>query len=75
MSTHENELVEQFAVLMQAARLEKGVSLSQLARAIGLQGDGTGYLSRVERGETKPSFARAVLIARALDMDMEAFDG
>lgn len=74
MSTHERELSEQFAVMMHACRLERGWSLSQVAEALGMPPSATGYLSKVERGETKPSFARAVLIARVLQIDMEVFD-
>jgi len=75
MRADENEIVQRFAVLMEAARVERGVTLLELAEELRLGPYGTGYLSRIERGLSKPSFARAVAIARALGINMEDFNG
>jgi transcriptional regulator with XRE-family HTH domain len=68
-------VADRFRVLMEAHRLERGVTLAELAVKIGLSHRDTGYLSRVERGLVVPSFDRAVAIAQALGISMEEFDG
>ena len=70
-----DEVAEKFRVLMEAHRLERGVTLAELAVKIGLSARDTGHLSRIERGLVVPSFDRAVAIAQALGISMEEFDG
>ena len=47
------------------ARMERGVAISELAAATGLN---SHHLHRLERGEGEPMILTLVRIARALDM-------
>ena len=55
------------AALLRAVRTQHGMTLDDLAAATGLT---KSYLSKVERGQSTPSIAAALKIARALDVDV-----
>ncbi|MCK0175594.1 MULTISPECIES: helix-turn-helix domain-containing protein [Mycobacteriaceae] len=53
--------------LLRAVRRERGMTLDGLAAGTGLT---KSYLSKVERGQSVPSIAAALKIARALEVDV-----
>ncbi|BBY64206.1 helix-turn-helix domain-containing protein [Mycolicibacterium helvum] len=53
--------------LVRAVRQRQGLTLDELALATGLT---KSYLSKVERGQSTPSIAAAMKVARALDVDV-----
>ncbi|MHA3024072.1 helix-turn-helix domain-containing protein [Mycobacterium sp. BMJ-28] len=55
------------AALLRAVRTQHGMTLDDLAAETGLT---KSYLSKVERGQSTPSIAAALKIARALDVDV-----
>ncbi|MGY4708075.1 helix-turn-helix domain-containing protein [Mycolicibacterium sp. CBM1] len=55
------------AQLVRAVRQRRGLTLDELASATGLT---KSYLSKVERGQSTPSIAAAMKVARALDVDV-----
>ncbi len=55
------------AALLRAVRTQNGMTLDDLAAGTGLT---KSYLSKVERGQSTPSIAAALKIARALDVDV-----
>ena len=68
----QDELAQMFATLMAHRRRVRKVTLSGLARDIGLGEGGHSHLSRIERGLLVPSFPLGLVIASALEMDLEA---
>lgn len=55
------------STLLRAVRTQSGLTLEELAASTGLT---KSYLSKVERGQSTPSIAAALKIARALDVDV-----
>ena len=55
------------AALLRQARLARGLSLRAAARLLGVD---PGYLSRLERGQRRPSIDVAHGLIRLLDADM-----
>lgn len=55
------------SALLRAVRTQNGLTLDELATETGLT---KSYLSKVERGQSTPSIAAALKIARALDVDV-----
>lgn len=55
------------AELVRAVRQRRGLTLDELATASGLT---KSYLSKIERGQSTPSIAAALKVARALDVDV-----
>lgn len=53
--------------LLRPVRRQRGLTLEQLARQTGLT---KSYLSKIERGQSTPSIAVALKVARALDVDV-----
>lgn len=53
--------------LLRAVRKQRGLTLEQLADQTGLT---KSYLSKIERGQSTPSIAVALKVARALDVDV-----
>ena len=53
-----------------AHRAERGVKVSELARAIGVS---PSLISQIERGQSRPSVATLYAIAQALGVPMDAF--
>lgn len=53
--------------LVRAVRRQRGLTLESLAAASGLT---KSYLSKIERGQSIPSIAAALKVARALDVDV-----
>ncbi|QQW35315.1 helix-turn-helix domain-containing protein [Mycobacterium marinum] len=53
--------------LLRAVRRQRGLTLEQLAQRAGLT---KSYLSKIERGQSTPSIAVALKVARALDVDV-----
>jgi transcriptional regulator with XRE-family HTH domain len=53
--------------LLRAVRRQRGLTLEGLAAATGLT---KSYLSKIERGQSTPSIAVALKVARALDVDV-----
>lgn len=53
--------------LLRAVRRQRGLTLEQLADQTGLT---KSYLSKIERGQSTPSIAVALKVARALDVDV-----
>jgi transcriptional regulator with XRE-family HTH domain len=53
--------------LLRAVRRQRGLTLDGLAAATGLT---KSYLSKIERGQSTPSIAVALKVARALDVDV-----
>ncbi|ORB86652.1 DNA-binding protein [Mycobacterium kansasii] len=53
--------------LLRAVRRQRGLTLEQLAEQTGLT---KSYLSKIERGQSTPSIAVALKVARALDVDV-----
>lgn len=53
--------------LLRAVRRQQGLTLQRLAELTGLT---KSYLSKVERGQSTPSIAVALKVARALDVDV-----
>ena len=53
--------------LLRAVRRHRGLTLEQLAEQTGLT---KSYLSKIERGQSTPSIAVALKVARALDVDV-----
>lgn len=55
------------SALLRAVRTQQGMTLDEVASRTGLT---KSYLSKVERGQSNPSIAAALKIARALDVDV-----
>lgn len=55
------------SALLRAVRQQRAMTLDELAATTGLT---KSYLSKVERGQSVPSIAAALKIARALDVDV-----
>ena len=55
------------SALLRAVRLQRGLTLEELADATGLT---KSYLSKIERQRSTPSIAVAMKVARALDVDV-----
>ncbi|QLL09464.1 helix-turn-helix domain-containing protein [Mycobacterium vicinigordonae] len=53
--------------LLRAVRRQRGLTLEELADQTGLT---KSYLSKIERGQSTPSIAVALKVARALDVDV-----
>lgn len=53
--------------LLRIVRKQRGLTLEQLAEQTGLT---KSYLSKIERGQSTPSIAVALKVARALDVDV-----
>ncbi|BDN81927.1 transcriptional regulator, MerR family [Mycobacterium pseudoshottsii JCM 15466] len=53
--------------LLRAVRRQRGLALEQLAQRAGLT---KSYLSKIERGQSTPSIAVALKVARGLDVDV-----
>jgi transcriptional regulator with XRE-family HTH domain len=53
--------------LLRAVRRQRGLTLERLAEQTGLT---KSYLSKIERGQSTPSIAVALKVARALDVDV-----
>jgi transcriptional regulator with XRE-family HTH domain len=53
--------------LLRAVRRQRGLTLEQLAAQTGLT---KSYLSKIERGQSTPSIAVALKVARALEVDV-----
>ncbi|RUP02938.1 MAG: XRE family transcriptional regulator [Mycobacterium sp.] len=53
--------------LLRTVRKQRGLTLEQLADQTGLT---KSYLSKIERGQSTPSIAVALKVARALDVDV-----
>ncbi|OBJ11857.1 DNA-binding protein [Mycobacterium sp. 1482292.6] len=53
--------------LLRPVRRQRGLTLEQLARQTGLT---KSYLSKIERGQSTPSIAVALKVARALEVDV-----
>lgn len=53
--------------LLRAVRRQRGLTLEKLAEQAGLT---KSYLSKIERGQSTPSIAVALKVARALDVDV-----
>ncbi len=53
--------------LLRTVRRQRGLTLEQLAEQTGLT---KSYLSKIERGQSTPSIAVALKVARALDVDV-----
>lgn len=53
-----------------ALRSERGLKVSQLARAVGLS---ASAISQIERGQARPSVATLFALSRALDVPADAF--
>jgi transcriptional regulator with XRE-family HTH domain len=53
--------------LLRTVRRQRGLTLEQLAGQTGLT---KSYLSKIERGQSTPSIAVALKVARALDVDV-----
>jgi transcriptional regulator with XRE-family HTH domain len=53
--------------LLRAVRRQRGLTLEQLGGQTGLT---KSYLSKIERGQSTPSIAVALKVARALDVDV-----
>lgn len=53
-------------ILIEKVRKEKGLSLSALAKLVGMS---KGHLSRIERGEGEPTISTLIRIAFALKVD------
>lgn len=53
--------------LLRAVRRQRGLTLEQLAAQSGLT---KSYLSKIERGQSTPSIAVALRVARALEVDV-----
>jgi transcriptional regulator with XRE-family HTH domain len=53
--------------LLRAVRRQQGLTLERLAEQTGLT---KSYLSKIERGQSTPSIAVALKVARALDVDV-----
>lgn len=53
--------------LLRPVRRQRGLTLEQLAQQTGLT---KSYLSKIERGQSTPSIAVALKVARALDVDV-----
>ncbi len=49
-------------------RNDKNITLRELSRKTGIS---SGYLSEIERNEKKPSFDYMILIAKALNVQLE----
>ncbi len=54
--------------LIKEIRQSKNITLRELSRKTGIS---SGYLSEIERNEKKPSFDYMILIARALNVQLE----
>ena len=57
-----------FAQRVTARRKELGISQQRLAALVGRH---QAMVSRIEAGESRPDLADALLIARALDMNLD----
>jgi transcriptional regulator with XRE-family HTH domain len=64
------EVVQNLGKRLRALRNERGFTLAQLGRQVGLS---ASYLSQIERGVTMPSLSRLATIAGALDVEMGLF--
>lgn len=54
-------------ILIRQKREEKGYTIDQLAKLAGMS---KGHLSRIERGETRPTIDTLVIIALALKVEV-----
>lgn len=54
--------------LIKEIRQSKNITLRELSRRTGIS---NGYLSEIERNEKKPSFDYMILIAKALNVQLE----
>ena len=54
--------------LIKQIRNEKNITLRELSRKTGIS---SGYLSEIERNEKKPSFDYMIIIAKALNVQLE----
>ena len=54
--------------LIKQIRNDKNITLRELSRKTGIS---SGYLSEIERNEKKPSFDYMILIAKALNVQLE----
>lgn len=54
--------------LIKEIRESKNITLRELSRKTGIS---NGYLSEIERNEKKPSFDYMILIAKALNVQLE----
>jgi transcriptional regulator with XRE-family HTH domain len=70
MGEGEVEIAQRLGQRLRAAREDAGLSLRELAQRVGLR-DHT-VLIKYERGETPPSSARLVALARAIDCSAAA---
>lgn len=57
---------------MRRARIERGITQSELAQSAGV---GANYVPRLERGEMVPSVEAAYCIARALGVSLDTLCG
>ena len=55
------------SALLRAVRMQRGLTLEELAEATGLT---KSYLSKIERQRSTPSISVAMKVARALDVDV-----
>jgi len=60
-------MLEKLGQRLRALRKERGLTLAQLGRQVGLS---ASYLSQVERGVTMPSLPKLTAMARALAVDV-----
>lgn len=67
MSSNDRRRASGLTALLRAVRRQRGLTLEQLAEQTGLT---KSYLSKVERGQSTPSIAVALKVARALEVDV-----
>ena len=62
-----HEIEQLFAQRLKSARLERGLTLAEVASDTGLS---TGYLSRLEGGSRQPSVGSLVILSRVLNINL-----
>ncbi|CAN5759791.1 hypothetical protein BH23CHL2_BH23CHL2_06890 [soil metagenome] len=67
MSQQSNKTGIEIGPTIRALRLERGMTLDQLAAGAGIS---ASHLSRLERGQAEPSFTVAAALAKAIGVSL-----